>query len=455
MARKAASASASAKAPSGKPGVKPVGRAEFASLLAALTSSTHLAVAFSGGPDSLALLYLAARWAGARRGREILALTVDHGLREGSAAEARRAARMARDLGIAHRILTWQGEKPQAGLQAAAREARYRLLAAACRKAGVNGLLAAHHLEDQAETFLLRLARGSGVDGLAAMAPTRLLSGMPELVLLRPLLGVPRARLEATLAAARLEAIHDPSNENERFDRVKARRLLAELAPLGLDARRLADTAGHMARVRAALEAQTRALLAAHARLGLAGDVSMDADALRGAPEEIALRALAAIVKQAGGAVYPPRFEALSALHAALRAGTLGRGRTLGGAKLALDGARLAAMREPGPALDAPPLVLGAGEAGVWDRRFSVRLVRAPRRFGAVEVRALGTEGLAKLKAEGLAMPPAYRGPKAALAALPGLWQGPRLIGTPFMGFLVKGIEAQGHALKGALFETA
>src|SRR5690606_27785001 len=226
-----------------------------------------------------------------------------------------------------HRILTWQGEKPQAGLQAAAREARYRLLAAACRKAGVNGLLAAHHLEDQAETFLLRLARGSGVDGLAAMAPTRLLSGMPELVLLRPLLGVPRARLEATLAAARLEAIHDPSNENERFDRVKARRLLAELAPLGLDARRLADTAGHMARVRAALEAQTRALRAAHARLGLAGDVSMDADALRGAPEEIALRALAAIVKQAGGAVYPPRFEALSALYAALRAGTLGRGR--------------------------------------------------------------------------------------------------------------------------------
>ncbi|MCE9651242.1 MAG: tRNA lysidine(34) synthetase TilS, partial [Parvibaculum sp.] len=232
----------------------PLSATEFARALARLKPSASLAVAFSGGPDSLALLVLAAQWAGRSRARKLVALTVDHGLRAGSAAEARACARMAKALGVSHRILVWRGAKPKADIQAAARAARYRLLAQACIAEGAGDLLVAHHLEDQAETFLLRLARGSGVDGLAGMAASRRLDR--DLRLLRPLLDVPRARLMAVVKRAGIEAIQDPSNDNPRFDRVRARRLMAELSTLGLDASRLASTAAHMARVRAALEAE-------------------------------------------------------------------------------------------------------------------------------------------------------------------------------------------------------
>ncbi|MBX3491702.1 MAG: tRNA lysidine(34) synthetase TilS, partial [Parvibaculum sp.] len=143
-------------------GQLPVLPGEFAGRLRRHNPSNVIAVAFSGGPDSLALLILAAAWARGQPGVRLVALTVDHGLRAGSTAEAMTAARLAAMLGVPHRILTWEEPKTGSGIQAAAREARYRLLAAACREAGAGDLLVAHHLEDQAETFLLRLRRGSG-----------------------------------------------------------------------------------------------------------------------------------------------------------------------------------------------------------------------------------------------------------------------------------------------------
>src|SRR5690606_8891238 len=197
-----------------------------------------------------------------RKGFTLHVFTVDHGLCKEAAAEARYAGVLAQELGVPHRILRWKGEKPASGIQAAARKARYRLLLEACRKVGAGDLLVAHHLEDQAETFLLRLARGSGVDGLAAMKPVRLLSeGEPHVRLLRPLLDLPRERLHATVARSGLVPVSDPSNEDERFDRVKARKIAEHLAPLGLDAARLARMAGHMARAREALEGAVADLL--------------------------------------------------------------------------------------------------------------------------------------------------------------------------------------------------
>lgn len=431
----------------------PVGAAEFAHALGALTPAPRLAVAFSGGPDSLALLFLAARWARARKRVRLIALTVDHGLRPGSASEARLAARMAAALGVPHRILKWKGEKPKSGIQAAARAARYRLLAEACRKEGVGDLLVAHHLDDQAETFLLRLARGSGVDGLAAMAPSRWLEVVPPLGtplrLLRPLLDFPRARLAATLEKAGLEAIHDPSNENERFDRVKARRLLGELGTLGLDAHRLADTAAHMARVRTALEADTRAFLAAHARMAAEGFIAIAPESFGLAADEIALRALAEILKAVSGSDYPPRFEALRTLFDALKAEKLGHGRTLHGCKLSLDRGLVVAVREPAAALAAPATELRRGQERAWDGRFVVKLAAGPA--GAIRLGALGAEGLARLKKTGLPMPEA---PRAALLALPALWKEGTLLGAPHIGFPGKGVRAEARLLKGRLLES-
>lgn len=412
---------------------RPVSAAEFATRLASFKPSRTIAIAFSGGPDSLALLVLAAQWAKKRKGTRLVALTVDHGLRAASAKEARVAARLSRTLGIAHRILRWQGDKPASGVQAAAREARYALLLAACRASEAGDLLVAHHLEDQAETFLLRLARGSGVDGLAAMPPSRpLAEDESQVRLLRPLLDLPRSRLLATVAQAGLVPIEDPSNENERFDRVKARKMLGLLAPLGLDAARLARTAAHMARARAALEEQTSALLQAYAKLSPFGHVEMDMAALAGAPAEIGLRVLAALARIVGGGAYGPRMEALESVHAAIAAGALERGRTLHGVKFATLRGCLVVTREFAGAQKAPPLVLKAGGGGVWDGRFNVQLLKA-RRGMQYEVGALGPAGLAALKEAGIVLP---EGQRTALLALPGLWREGRLAGAPHLGTL-------------------
>ncbi|MAG22807.1 MAG: tRNA lysidine(34) synthetase TilS, partial [Rhodospirillaceae bacterium] len=176
-----------------------------------------VAVAVSGGCDSMALALLAHDWAQGRGGQTV-ALSVDHRLRWESGAEARQAGRWLKARGLTHHILSWTGDKPRHGVQAAAREARYRLLFDWCRRHGVLHLLLAHHQEDQAETFLLRLGRGSGVDGLAGMAP---LSEVPTMRLLRPLLDVPKARLVATLQSRGQEWVEDPSNRDLAYARVR------------------------------------------------------------------------------------------------------------------------------------------------------------------------------------------------------------------------------------------
>lgn len=422
---------------------RPVTAAEFAAAAGSLKLSGTIAVAFSGGPDSLALLILAARYVKAaarqRRGAKLIAMTVDHGLRPESAGEAKEAARLAGKLGVSHRILTWQGPKPASGVQAAARDARYALLAEACRETGAGDLLVAHHLEDQAETFLLRLARGSGVDGLAAMPAVRVLAGGGTPVrLVRPLLAMPRARLLATVAKSGLTPIHDPSNQNMRFERVKARRALALLAPLGLDAARLSRTATHMARARAALEAQTHALLGCEAVLSPFGHVEMTRAPLADAPAEIGLRALATLIRVVGGGIYGPRMEALEGVHAAILGGTLGQGRTLNGVKLMVRRERLVVLRELAAAEKSPPLVLKPGGDGLWDGRFQVRLVTSAR-GRALEVRALGRAGLTALQSAGIALPDVA---KSVLLPLPGLWRGEKLVAAPHLGTIGHGVDA-------------
>jgi tRNA(Ile)-lysidine synthase len=441
----------SAQGKTARHAASPVTADEFAARLAAFAPSKHLAVAFSGGPDSLALLILAAQWAKRRKAVSLHAFTVDHGLRAASAAEAKRAAGMARALGVPHRILRWTGAKPASGIQAAAREARYRLLLDACRTAGASDLLVAHHLEDQAETFLLRLARGSGVDGLSAMAPARpLTEDEPSVRLLRPLLDLPRDRLLATVRRSGLQPVEDPSNENEAFDRVKARKALAALAPLGLDAARLARTAGQMARARAALESATAALLSGHAVLSPFGHVEAESAALAAAPRETGLRALALIIRIVGGNNYSPRLEALDALYDALVQGKLGAGRTLAGVKLAASGARLIATRELAAAMKAEPLALRAGEQALWDGRFRVSLPKAPRGQRLV-VRALGQAGLAQLAAHDIVIPKA---PKSALLALPGLWREGALVAAPHLGTLDPRIACHAALRRPAAFPS-
>ncbi|MFK4537768.1 tRNA(Ile)-lysidine synthetase-like protein [Bradyrhizobium ottawaense] len=207
----------------------PISTREARRLFAGLKSAPALVLAVSGGPDSVALMWLAARWRRSlARGPSLTVVTIDHGLRREAAREAREVKRLATELGLPHRTLRWRGAKPKTGLPAAAREARYRLLAQAARAVGASHVLTAHTRDDQAETLLMRLLRGSGLAGLSAMAS---LSERDGIVLARPLLEVPKAQLIATLKRARIGFADDPTNRDTAFTRPRLRGAAA--APCG------------------------------------------------------------------------------------------------------------------------------------------------------------------------------------------------------------------------------
>ncbi len=291
------------------------------------------AVALSGGGDSMALLHLTALWTKKTRKTPPLVLVVDHGLRPESAKEARGVARQARALGLATQLLRWDGG-PRSGIEAAARQARYRLMGAALRRKKLSTLFLGHTEDDQAETFLLRLARGSGLDGLSAMRPLAPwpLPDFPHLSLARPLLGFGRDELRAWLKARKLAWLEDPMNQDPRFDRVKIRRLAPALAEAGLGSGRIALAARHMAAAREALELVTAAVLERAVRPAPSG-LLLDPAALAAAPRELGLRALAALLQLVSGAPYRPRFEALERLYGQITAGRF-RGATLAGCAL-------------------------------------------------------------------------------------------------------------------------
>jgi len=331
---------------------EPVLRADEANALFSGLENLHgLVLAVSGGPDSTALMVLAARWAKARkRAPKLLAVTVDHGLRAQAAAEAAAVKRLARRLGIAHRTLRWSGKKPKSALQEAARGARYRLLAQAAQRAGYAHVLTAHTLDDQAETVLFRLARGSGLSGLSGMAYAAPLPAGEKnsLFLVRPFLGVPKARLLATLKAAGIVYSDDPSNRDPRFFRARLRSFMPALAKEGLDARGLARLATRLRRAEAAIE-----FAVAAARDALApgpwperGPIAFATAQFADLPAEVALRLLGRAVGHAGDEG-PVELAKLEALYDSLRQAQSRLRRTLAGAVVTLDAERLTVERAP------------------------------------------------------------------------------------------------------------
>ena len=259
----------------------------FAQALALLAPPGPIALAVSGGPDSLAMLLLGA----ATHAGNVIAATVDHGIRPESAGEARMVAKLCRRLGLPHATLRVE-VGGGGGPQAAAREARYPALERWAIEAGAVALATAHHLDDQAETVLLRLARGAGVGGLAGVRPARRLAS--GLVLVRPLLGWRRAELGAIVAAAGVVPVDDPSNRDPRYDRTRARTLLAGGWP---EAARLAAVAAHLADAEAALGWATAR--EGERRIGRAQGVALldPADL----PDELLRRLVAHLVREIDG----------------------------------------------------------------------------------------------------------------------------------------------------------
>ncbi|WP_444666967.1 tRNA lysidine(34) synthetase TilS [Cereibacter changlensis] len=373
-----------------------------------LAEAPVLGLAVSGGSDSLGLLHLAVE-----AGLTCHAVTVDHGLRPEAAAEAETVARICAGLGVPHQVLRWQGWDRRGNLQDQARRARYRLIADWARAQGIGAVALGHTRDDLAETFLMRLARGAGVDGLSAMQASRFHLGLRWL---RPLLAIGRAELRADLAARGVVWADDPSNDNPAFDRVRVRRAMAGLDPLGLDAPRLAEVAGHLAEVREALEAAMLEAARRHARID-AGDVLLDR-AVFDLPAEILRRLLVQALAFVSSAEYGPRGPALRLATERLRQADA----------VTLHGCRLAPGRHGLRIYREARAVEGCTAApdALWDGRWRMS---GPQNNG-LEVRMLGVEGLAACKdwrATGR--------PRDSLIASPAVWQGDRLVAAPLAGW--------------------
>lgn len=382
----------------------------------------HAGLAVSGGGDSMAMLWLVAPWARAN-GIAVSVATVDHGLRPGAAEEARFVADVCEGLGVPHAILRWEGWSGRGNLQAAAREARRELLARWAGERGADAVLLAHTRDDQAETVLMRLARGSGVDGLAAMREDWRERGRRWM---RPLLDAGRADLRAYLRRHGRAWIDDPSNEDDRFGRSRARRALAELAPLGLTVDRLVRTACHMGLARSALEHLAQEAAQRVVRVQ-AGDVVIAMGPQEGIPVETQLRLLAEAIRWVSGEPYRLRHAALLRAFdppAGHEGGSASGRRTLGGTVVRHRGRGrdrcIVIGREPRAVtgLVSPTTTL-------WDGRWRLSGTHAPD----LEVRMLGEDGIA--------LCPGWRGTgieRSSVLASPAVWRGATLVAAPVAG---------------------
>ncbi len=407
----------------------------FAEQLNLLGPPRRLALAVSGGRDSIALLRLCAEHA-RQTGRGLAAFTIDHGLRAEAAREAERAARWAGEAGVEHTTLRWEGDKPASGVQAAARQARYRLLIEAAQAAGCDGLATAHTLDDQAETLFMRLSRGAGPTGLAAIRAESIVAsgaGAP-IRLLRPLLGFSRRAVTEWLGDIGQDYVDDPSNDDPSFERVRVRAVIAALAEQDLlTPEALAEAARKSANAADAMLAQQDELFR---NLGGCfygwGGVALD----RWRAEAPGAAGLARrLIHAAGAGEFPP--DEAGAMDAVAKAVAMGAG-TLGGALVKSWRGRLWFLREPAALLGRagrPPLAPAALEGDLlWDRRFAISAPQAEH----VEIAPLGAAAKADLGAKaGL-----FNGPDEALATLPGLYHRGVLIGAAGLPFMQSGASA-------------
>ncbi len=396
----------------------------FTPLLTRYGAHARIGLAVSGGPDSLAMARVFADWrTRCAPGMQATAITVDHGLRADSAAEARQAGELVRSIGLDHRILTWRGARPGARVQERARIARYDLLHAAAPAHGLDCVATAHTADDQAETVLMRAARGGGLDAA---------SGIPadghwmDLDIVRPLLGVSRADLVADLCAADLRPIADPSNEDASFERVRARRRLAAEPDLRVA---LLERAASAQQACGIDDAAARDVLQGHGHVDAAGFALLRRDVFA-EPRNIATRLLRALIMRLGGGLYPPPIAATERLLDRLADWPPGGGWTLGGVQLETLADTLVLTREPGRMGSPGP------DMGVFDRRFVLDM--------DADARALGMSGLHALTAETRSRLPGYETLAVALKTIGSEARASRRIAARIDGTLPV-VAGKGH----------
>jgi tRNA(Ile)-lysidine synthase len=338
-------------------------------LFAPISSEAVIGLAVSGGPDSLALMLLAHRWvSGAENPPRIIVYSLDHGLRIEAADEVVMVGSEAEKLGFAFRGLKWSEGHTDSGLQEAARQARYQLIGEAMAADGVKVLLTAHHRADQAETILMRLAHGSGLDGLKGMVPFSEVEGVR---VFRPMLDVEPAALGAIVDEAGLVPVLDPSNSDDTYERVRWRRLLPMLAQEGLDGAALSRFAARMAEADQALAQLADAAFAELVEVDNFGAASLPLVAVEQLGPATGRRVLSRILAIVGGHQKPRALGQVERLFEQITSNTLPRGTTLLGTVIRIKDGFVTIAREPGRSLPEDQTLPINGML-VWDERFEI-----------------------------------------------------------------------------------
>ena len=446
-ARNRSASASDAREVSGTPGQLLDGRAVARIFDAIFEPYRHVVLAVSGGVDSMAMMHLAADWRASRLASSPAApaptfsvVTVDHGLRPESASEAAGVRCVAARLGLAHTTLVWEGLKPATGIQAAARAARYRLIFEYLEAHGLDVMATAHTSDDQAETLLMRLARGSGVDGLSGIQGVKQLG---RHTVLRPMLSFAKVDLIASLRAKGETWIEDPSNGKQQFERVRLRQMRGSFEAAGLSNEAVALSARRLGRARQALDEMAVSCVERagdRIRIDDLGYAEFSWGWMLSLPEEIRLRILTRLIASVGGGEDPVSLSGLEAMTEG-NGWNSPAGHSLAGVVFSAGTTpdTIVAVRESGRrAQPLPTLDLKSGQRREWDRRFIVVNASHPARD--FRVCALGAEGIAAVKAAckkvGINLP---AHPQAALSVIPSFWDGERLAAVPLLNYFESG----------------
>lgn len=379
-----------------------------------------IGVAVSGGSDSTALLSLSSEWA-RLKGRKVISATVDHGLRIASAFECQEVKKTSIQMEVDHTTIKWSG-KPRGNLQNAARNARHRLLKRWANKNNLSIVLLGHTLDDNAETVMLRLIRGSGVDGLSGISKRKTINGFK---VFRPLLFLRRAHLQEYLRYRGLPWIEDPSNSDSRFDRVRIRKLLSDVNTFGLTSQKLTLVAEHMCRAKEALNSCVMEFAKSDISQTSWGDFEISLCRFLECSEEVQFRVLSSILRWNSGKKYNPRFGSLRKIHSEIKDSKLGARRSLMGSLIRIKADKIIVSREFS-AIPKPKII--KKQVFVWDNRWKIRV--NPSKVNLGFIGPLGNNRSAKvMKFLDSSIP------KSALSCVPAMFEGDEVICVPILSY--------------------
>ena len=392
---------------------------------------SKIAIAVSGGVDSMVLMNLA-KESDSLNDKNVFILVVDHGLRAESKQEAKFVKNEAKKLGFPTRILKWKGSKPNKRIQEEARNKRYSLLINFCRENNINNLYLAHHLDDQIETFLFRMFRGSGLQGLTSFSSSYERNG---LTLIRPLIDTPKSELISYARRKKINWVEDPSNENQKYDRVKLRKVLPLIYKEGFDKKVFLKSVKKLRLANQALDQITKEFVLQYVIINKNISVFIKQELFLTAPEDVKLRVLQNTIRIFSGERYysPNYLKILNLMNWARNDNDISA-KTLGGTIFRKRKGGLILYKEVKKLNDIKPIKLSKSKYKAWDNRFLIKINKSVKG----EISYLGNEGVKILKSKKILGKKGFNGiPLTALYSIPAMWDGKRLISAPFFDYSV------------------